>query len=92
MGGAWLFVQGSESIWIQRGDGADELVLMMHGPAGHKRRYLFADEAALQSFLTDAERRLTGAGWWLQRFRPGEDRRRRRTLRMEKAVERRRAG
>jgi hypothetical protein len=73
--GAWLFVRGGESIWIQRSEeGAFDLA--MHGPSFTRHHYSFRDGRELNAFLANAEQRLVPAGWTLQRFGPGEDRRR----------------
>jgi hypothetical protein len=72
--GAWLFVRGGESIWIQRSDrGAYELA--MHGPSINRHHYSFRDARELGDFLANVEQRLIPAGWTLQRFGPGQDRR-----------------
>jgi hypothetical protein len=74
MTGAWLFVRGGESIWLQR-SGTDGFGLDMHGPLSLRRHYSFASDAELDSFLADVESRLKPGGWVLQRFEPGQDRR-----------------
>jgi hypothetical protein len=74
MTGAWLFVRGGESIWLQRSS-TDGFELDMHGPLTLRRHYSFASDHELDSFLADVEGRLTPAGWALQRFEPGQDRR-----------------
>jgi hypothetical protein len=74
MTGAWLFVRGGESIWLQR-SGSDGFELDMHGPLSLRRHYSFASDAELDAFLSDVEGRLKPAGWALQRFEPGQDRR-----------------
>ena len=74
MTGAWLFVRGEESIWLRRA-GEEGFELDMHGPLSLRRHYSFASDLELDSFLADVEGRLKPAGWVLQRFEPGQDRR-----------------
>lgn len=87
MTGALLFVRGEESIWMQRSTG-DGFEIDMHGPLSLRRHYAFATEDEMRAFLSDVEGRLLPAGWGVQRFGPGEDRRSRRAP-AGSAVERR---
>jgi hypothetical protein len=72
--GPWLFVRGSESIWLQRSMD-DDLRVVLHGPLAHRREFAFHGELELLDFLNDVERRLVASGWSLQRFDQGRDRR-----------------
>ena len=74
MTGAWLFVRGEESIWLQR-SGTEGFELDMHGPLSVRNHYKFDSATELEAFLAAVESRLTPAGWSLQRFGPGQDRR-----------------
>jgi hypothetical protein len=62
---SWLFVRGSESIWIERPQGHTMLVA---GPGTFREEKDFADEDALQAYQVDLATRLTDAGWFLWGF------------------------
>jgi hypothetical protein len=62
---SWLFVRGSESIWVERPHGHTMLVA---GPGAFREEHEFADEEALQAYQVDIATRLTDAGWFLWGF------------------------
>lgn len=74
MKGAWLFVRGSDSVWVQR-PSETTFDLVVHGPLSTVRNYSFGSEGELDGFLGNVETRLLCAGWMLERFDPGDDRR-----------------
>jgi hypothetical protein len=59
---SWLFVRGSESIWIERPAGRTMLIA---GPGGQRDERAFQDEESLQSYQIDLATRLTNEGWFL---------------------------
>jgi hypothetical protein len=73
---SWLFVRGSDSIWIERPHGHTMLVA---GPGAFREEHEFSDEGALQAYQVDLATRLTDAGWFLWGFdrerRHGSERR-----------------
>jgi hypothetical protein len=87
---SWLFLRGSDSIWIERPHGRTMLVA---GPGGLREEREFDDEDALQAYQIALATRLTDAGWFLWGFdrerrqmadrrgapRDGKERRRTRT-------------
>jgi hypothetical protein len=74
MQGAKLFVRGEECIWLQRSpQGAFDLA--MNGPFKQRQHFVFSDECELEQFVTNTEERLARAGWSVQYFKRGEDRR-----------------
>jgi hypothetical protein len=62
---SWLFLRGSESIWIERPYGRKMLVA---GPGGLKDEREFDDEDSLQAYQVTLATRLTDAGWFLWGF------------------------
>jgi hypothetical protein len=62
---SWLFVRGSESIWIERPHGRTMLVA---GPGAYRDHQEFADEEALQAYQIALATRLTEKGWFLWAF------------------------
>lgn len=72
---SWLFVRGDESIWLQRSS-PEGCGLEIHGPLSLRRHYAFAHLDELQAFVDSVAARLLPAGWAMQRFEPGDDRRR----------------
>ena len=75
---SWLFIRGSESIWIER---PRSTALIIAGPGPQRERRDFIDDAALDAFQVTLAERLAAEGWFLWAY----DRDRR------KAVDRRRA-
>lgn len=72
---SWLFIRGSESIWIERPYG---LALIVAGQGGARTHLEFTDENALQAYQVDTAERLSREGWFLwayDRDRRGTDRR-----------------
>jgi hypothetical protein len=65
MPATWLFVNGSESIWIERPYGC---TLVIAGPGSLRKRHEFADEHALNAFQAATARRLAQMGWTLWSF------------------------
>ena len=59
---SWLFVKGSESIWIERPHGR---VMLVAGPGALRHEQEFPDEDAVQAYQIDLAERLTNAGWFL---------------------------
>jgi hypothetical protein len=74
---SWLFIRGSESIWIERPHGRTMIVA---GPGAQHDEREFEDEGSLQAFQVAIATRLTEAGWFLWGFdrerRHAPDRRR----------------
>jgi hypothetical protein len=62
---SWLFLRGSESIWIERPHGRTMLVA---GPGGLHDERDFDDEDSLQAYQVALATRLTDAGWFLWGF------------------------
>jgi hypothetical protein len=62
---SWLFLRGSESIWIERPHGRTMLVA---GPGGLRDEREFEDEDSLQAYQVTLATRLTDAGWFLWGF------------------------
>jgi hypothetical protein len=59
---SWLFVRGSESIWVERLHGYTMLVA---GPGVQCEEREFNDESTLQQFQIALATRLVDAGWFL---------------------------
>ena len=62
---SWLFLRGSESIWIERPYGR---TMVVAGPAGLRDEREFDDEDSLQAYQVTLATRLTDAGWFLWGF------------------------
>jgi hypothetical protein len=62
---SWLFIRGSESIWIERPHGHTMIVA---GPGTQREEREFNDEDSLQAFQVAIATRLTEAGWFLWGF------------------------
>jgi hypothetical protein len=58
----WLFVKGSESIWVER---PGEHLIIVAGPGAAKEERTFIDEASVQAFQVALAEKLTEAGWFL---------------------------
>ena len=73
---SWLFIKGSESIWVERPYGH---VIIVAGPGTTRDERDFPDEPALQAFQVSLAERLSEAGWFLwgvnRERRSREDRR-----------------
>ena len=73
---SWLFIRGSESIWVERPAGT---TLIVAGPGSHRERRDFIDNAALDAFQASLAERLATEGWFLWAHdrdrRNGDDRR-----------------
>jgi hypothetical protein len=59
---SWLFVRGSESIWIERPFGT---TLIVAGPAHCRQERTFITEKALQHFQIELAEDLSAKGWFL---------------------------
>jgi hypothetical protein len=59
---SWLFVRGSESIWIERPFGT---TLIVAGPAQCRQERTFITEKALQRFQIALAEDLSAKGWFL---------------------------
>ena len=59
---AWLFIRGSESIWVERPYGS---VLVVAGPGSLRQQREFIDDATLNAFQVAFAERLAGEGWFL---------------------------
>jgi hypothetical protein len=74
---SWLFIRGSESIWVERPYGS---TLIVAGPGNHREQRDFIDDNALNAFQMALADRLAGEGWFLWAYdrdrRGGADRRR----------------
>jgi hypothetical protein len=60
--GSWLFIKGSESIWVERPHGR---LMIVAGPGPARDVQEFNDDRELESFQVDLAERLTGDGWFL---------------------------
>jgi hypothetical protein len=60
--GSWLFIKGSESIWVERPHGR---LMIVAGPGAARDVREFDDDPAVEAFQVDLAERLTGAGWFL---------------------------
>jgi len=70
---SWLFVNGSDSIWVERPVGR---LMIVAGPGALRDEREFKDEESLQAYQVALAERLTETGWLLWGF----DRERRQTL------------
>jgi hypothetical protein len=59
---SWLFLKGSESIWVERPHG---LSMLVAGPGAVRDERDFADEDSLQAYQVALAERLTEGGWFL---------------------------
>jgi hypothetical protein len=59
---SWLFIRGSESIWIERPFGT---TLIVAGPGPHRQKRLFINEKELQRFQIALAEDLSARGWFL---------------------------
>jgi hypothetical protein len=62
---SWLFIRGTESIWVERPYGH---VMIVAGPGTSREERSFSDEPALQAFQMSLAERLSEAGWLLWGF------------------------
>jgi hypothetical protein len=62
---SWLFLKGSESIWVERPHGHSMLVA---GPGAIRDERDFADDSALEAYQIALAERLTASGWLLWDF------------------------
>ena len=73
---SWLFIKGTESIWVERPHGHTMIVA---GPGPVRKKHRLSNETELQAFQTTLAEELVGAGWFLWGFdrerRTGGDRR-----------------
>ena len=73
---SWLFIRGSESIWVERPYGS---VLVVAGPGSLREQREFIDDATLNAFQVAFAERLAAEGWFLWDYnrerRTGVDRR-----------------
>ena len=59
---SWLFIKGSESIWVERPHGR---LLIVCGPGESHQERDFISEQALDRFQIELAERLADAGWFL---------------------------
>ena len=59
---SWLFLRGSDSIWVERPHG---FTMLVAGPGRVRDAREFPDEAALQEYQARLASDLTDAGWFL---------------------------
>jgi len=59
---SWLFIRGSESIWIERPFGT---TLIVAGPAHCRQQRTFISESELQRFQIALAEDLSAKGWFL---------------------------
>ena len=59
---SWLFLRGSDSIWIERPHG---LTMLVAGPGQLRDAREFPDEVALEEYQVRLATELTDAGWFL---------------------------
>lgn len=73
---SWLFIKGSESVWIERPVGRTMIVA---GPGPEREEHDFSSDEALEAFQIRLAERLVGDGWFLWAYdrdrRSGGDRR-----------------
>jgi hypothetical protein len=73
---SWLFIRGSESIWIERPFG---FTLIIAGPGSRSEQRDFRDDKELDAFQVALAERLAAEGWFLWAHdvdrRSGTDRR-----------------
>lgn len=73
---SWLFLKGTQSIWIERPFGR---AIVVAGPGTAREEHDFPTEDSLQAFQIELAERLAGDGWFLWGFdrerRGGADRR-----------------
>ena len=62
---SWLFLKGSDSIWVERPHGRSMLVA---GPGAIRDQRDFEDDAALEAYQVALAERLTESGWLLWDF------------------------
>ena len=62
---SWLFLKGSESIWVERPHVRSMLVA---GPGALREHHDFADESTLQAYQVALAEHLTASGWLLWDF------------------------
>jgi hypothetical protein len=60
--GSWLFIKGSDSIWVERPHGR---VMIVAGPGAVRDVREFDNEPALDAFQIALAERLTNSGWFL---------------------------
>ena len=59
---SWLFIRGSESIWIER---PFQSSLIIAGPGPRREQRDFINDAALDAFQIELAERLASQGWFL---------------------------
>ena len=59
---SWLFIRGSESVWVERPFGS---TLIVCGPGAHREHRDFIDGQALDAFQVELAERLAAQGWFL---------------------------
>ena len=59
---SWLFIKGSESIWVERPHGR---LMIVAGPGATRDVREFDNDPALEAYQIALAERLTGAGWFL---------------------------
>ncbi len=73
---SWLFIRGTESIWIERPSSPS---LIISGPGAQRERRDFIDDATLEAYQIELAENLAGQGWFLWAHdrdrRTGEERR-----------------
>jgi hypothetical protein len=62
---SWLFLKGSESIWVERPHGRSMVVA---GPGALRDQREFDDDRALDDYQVALAERLTASGWLLWDF------------------------
>jgi hypothetical protein len=62
---SWLFVNGSDSIWVERPVGR---LMIVAGPGALRDEREFEDEESLQAYQVALAERLTETGWLLWGF------------------------
>ena len=60
--GSWLFIKGSQSIWVER---PSTYSLVVAGPGPVREQRDFISDAALDAFQIGLAERLAGDGWFL---------------------------
>jgi len=59
---SWLFVKGTDSIWVERPHGR---VMIVAGPGAARDVREFDNDPALDAFQISLAERLTNGGWFL---------------------------
>lgn len=62
---SWLFIKGTESIWIERPHG---YTIIIAGPGAIRKEHALSSESEVQAFQVSLAEELAQAGWFLWGF------------------------